>query len=173
MKSGLRYTEDDNARKADTAQPWASLWDDGPDPTAELIRLMAVRRAAIDQFGLRMLAPTEPVANLRRRFVPIWLLHRYEVVAAAKAIGGVDFAYSVRGDGREASPPVAPAAQRAALEALLSTLAPNQLRVPAGLVPLLSAARNGSDNRQYDIELFASAGGRSSTRWSRQMLRLR
>jgi Met-zincin/Domain of unknown function (DUF5117) len=159
VKSGLRYTEDDNARKADTAQPWASLWDDGPDPTAELIRLMAVRRAAIDQFGLRMLAPTEPVANLRRRFVPIWLLHRYEVVAAAKAIGGVDFAYSVRGDGREASPPVAPVAQRAALEALLSTLAPNQLRVPAGLVPLLSAARNGSDNRQYDIELFASAGG--------------
>ena len=65
--------------------PGLRLWDDGADPTAELTRLMTVRRAAIDRFGLDMLAPGEPVANLRRRFVPIWLLHRYEVVAAAKA----------------------------------------------------------------------------------------
>jgi hypothetical protein len=159
VKSGLRYTQDDNARRPDTAQPWAALWDDGADPTAELTRLMTVRRAAIDRFGLDMLSPGEPVANLRRRFVPIWLLHRYEVVAAAKSVGGVDFAYSVNGDGREASPPVSPTAQRAALDALLATLAPDQLRVPAGLLPLMSAARNGSDNRQYDIEVFGTAGG--------------
>ncbi len=155
----LRYVEDDNARKPDTAQPWGGLWDDGPDPTAELVRLMAVRRAAIDGFGLGALSPGEPVADLRRRFVPIYLLHRYEVVAASKAIGGVDFAYSVSGDARETSQPVSPEAQRAALAAVLATLAPDQLRVPAGLLPLLSSARNGSDNRQFDIELFQTAGG--------------
>jgi hypothetical protein len=159
VASGLRYVQDDNARRPDTAQPWAGLWDDGPDPTAELTRLMGVRRAAIDAFGTAALLPGEPVADLRRRFVPIYLLHRYEVVAAAKAIGGVDFAYSVNGDGREPSPPVSPDRQRAALSAVLATLAPDQLRVPAGLLPLLSSPRNGSDNRQFDIELFATAGG--------------
>lgn len=155
----LRFTQDDNARRPDTAQPWAGLWDDGADPTAELNRLMTVRRAAIDRFGLANLAPNEPVANLRRRFVPIYLLHRYEMVAAAKAIGGVDFAYAIAGGGKEASPPVPAATQRAAIAAVLATITPDALRVPAGLLPLLSAPRNGSDNRQFDIELFQTAGG--------------
>ncbi len=159
VASGLRYIEDENARAADTAQPWASLWDDGADPTAELIRLMGVRRAAIDHFGLNALAPGEPVANLRRRFVPIWLLHRYQMVAAAKAIGGVNLSYAVNGGGRESSTAVPPDAQRAALDAVLATLSPDLLRVPERLVPLLSAARNASPNRQYQIELFADSDG--------------
>ncbi len=159
VASGLRYVEDGNARADDAAQPWASLWDDGADPTAELVRLMGVRRAAIDHFGLSALSPGEPMADLRRRFVPIWLLHRYQMVAAAKAIGGVDLRYAVNGGGHESSAPVSPAAQRAALDAVLGTLSPEQLRVPARLLPLLSAARNGSPNRQYQIELFAGSDG--------------
>jgi hypothetical protein len=159
VSAGLRYVQDDNARKPDTAQPWGGLWDDGSDPIAELPRLMTVRRAALDSFGTDALLPGEPVADLRRRFVPIYLLHRYEVSAAAKSIGGVDFAYSVKDDGREVSHVVGPDRQRAAVTAILATMAPDQLRVPAGLVPLLSSARNGSDNRQFDIELFATAGG--------------
>ncbi|MDB5738826.1 MAG: hypothetical protein JWO65_2494 [Sphingomonas bacterium] len=155
----LRFTSDGDARATDTAQPFASMWDDGPDPAAELRRLMDVRRAAIDRFGLAALKPDEPVANLRRKFVPIWLLHRYEVDATAKAIGGVDFAYAVAGDGKEASPPVPAAAQRDALDALLGTLTPAALTVPDRLLPLLSAAQNGNDDRQYDIEIFATAGG--------------
>ncbi|MGA9335176.1 MAG: zinc-dependent metalloprotease [Rudaea sp.] len=159
VASGLRYIQDDDARAADTAQPWAALWDDGADPTAELVRLMGVRRAAIDHFGLNALAAGEPMANLRRRFVPIWLLHRYQMVAAAKSIGGVDLRYAVNGDGHEASEPVPAKAQRAALDAVLATLSPAALRVPERLVPLLSAARNASPNRQYQIELFADSAG--------------
>jgi hypothetical protein len=159
VASGLRFINDNNARADDTAQPWASLWDDGPDATAELTRLMGVRRVAIDHFGLAALAPGEPMANLQRRFVPIWLLHRYQMVAAAKSIGGVEMTYAVNGGGREGSAAVAPQAQRAALAAVLGTLAPDQLRVPAKLVPLLSAARNGSQNRQYSIELFSGSAG--------------
>ncbi len=159
VDSGLRYVEDADARSDDTAQPWASLWDDGADPVAELTRLMTVRRAAIDHFGLAALAPGEPVADLRRRFVPVWLLHRYQMVAAAKSIGGVYLHYAVNGGGQEPSDPVPAATQRAALTAVLATLAPDQLRVPRRLVPLLSAARNGSHNRQYSIELFAGSAG--------------
>jgi hypothetical protein len=159
VASGMRYAHDNVARRPDTAQPWGGLWDDGPDPTAELVRLMTVRRAAIDGFGAVALSAGEPMADMRRRFVPIWLLHRYQVNAAAKAIGGVDFAYSLRGGSNQASLPVPADAQRAALSALLGTLAPDQLRVPAKLLPLLSAAHNGNSNRQYDIEIFATAGG--------------
>lgn len=159
IDSGLRYVQDRDARSDDTAQPWASLWDDGADATAELNRVMTVRRAAIDHFGLSALAPGEAMANLRRRFVPVWLLHRYQMVAAAKAIGGVYLHYAVNGGGHEASDPVPPKAQRAALDAVLATLAPDQLRVPQRLVPLLSAPRNGSRNRQYNIELFSNSAG--------------
>jgi hypothetical protein len=159
VASGLRYVEDDNARAPDTSQRWGALWDDGADPTAELDRLMAVRKAAIDNFGLAALAPGEPVADLRRRFVPIWLLHRYEVVAAAKAIGGGEFSYAVNGGGREQTPLVPAKAQRAALTALLATLSPEALRVPSRLIALLSSPSNGSDNRQFDIEVLATEHG--------------
>ncbi|HEY2034935.1 MAG TPA: zinc-dependent metalloprotease [Rhizomicrobium sp.] len=159
VASGLRYVEDDNARAPDTGERWAALWDDGADPTAELNRIMTVRAAAIANFGLNSLSPGEPMANLRRRFVPIWLLHRYEVVAAAKAIGGGEFGYAVNGGGRERSLPVPSEAQRAALAALLTTLSPDALRVPTRLVPLLSTPRNGSDNRQFDIEVFKTEHG--------------
>lgn len=155
----FRYVQDDNARAADTAYAWGGLWDDGADPVAELNRLMDVRAAALARFGLGALSPGEPVSNLRRRFVPLWLLHRYQLVAAAKQIGGFDFVYAVNGGGREAAKPVAPAQQRAALEAALATLRPEALRVPTALVPLLSAAQNGSTDRQYETEIFATAGG--------------
>jgi hypothetical protein len=81
------------------------------------------------------------------------------MVAAAKSIGGVYLHYAVNGGGQEASDPVPAATQRATLTAVLATLAPDQLRVPQRLVPLLSAARNGSHNRQYSIELFAGSAG--------------
>ena len=155
----LRYVQDDNARAADTAHAWGGLWDDGADPVAELNRLMQVRAAALARFGLGVLSPGEPVANLRRRLVPLWLLHRYQLVAAAKQIGGLDFAYAINGGGQEAARPVAPAQQRAALDAALATLRPEALRVPPALLPLLSAAQNGNSDRQYETEVFATAGG--------------
>jgi hypothetical protein len=154
-----RYVQDDNARAADTAYAWGGLWDDGADPVGELGRLMEVRKVALSRFGLGALSPGEPVSNLRRRFVPLWLLHRYQLVAAAKQIGGVDFVYAVNGGGREAALSVAPAQQRAALEAALATLQPDALRVPPALVPLLSAAQNSTYDRQYETEIFATAGG--------------
>jgi hypothetical protein len=159
VAEGLRYVADNDARPTGSGQPWGAIWDDFGDPIAELERMIAVRRAAVANFGLGALAANEPVANLRRKFVPIWLLHRYQVDAAAKSLGGVDFAYSVRGDGREAAPPVDAARQRRALEALLATLSPTELEVPAPLLPYLSAGWSGNTDRQFEIEIFRTAGG--------------
>ena len=159
LAAGLRYVGDGEARPPSAAQPLGSLWDDSAEPVAELRRMMAVRAAAVARFGPNALYPDEPVANLRRKFVPIWLLHRYQVEAAAKLIGGVDFAYALNGDGREAARPVALAEQRRALDALMATLEPDALAVPAPLLPFLSAGWSGGPDRQEVIEIFRTAGG--------------
>jgi hypothetical protein len=159
VREGLRYVTDADGRAVSAAQPHGSMWEDSADPVAELGRMLAVRRAAVERFGPNALATGEPVANLRRKFVPIWLLHRYQVEAAAKLVGGVDYAYSVQGDGREASRPVAAADQRRAIDALLTTLSPQALAVPAQLLPYLSAGWSGSPDRQFDIEIFRTSGG--------------
>ncbi len=155
----LRYVTDQDARPAGAANPWGSLWDDGADPAAELDRMMTVRRAAIAGFGLAALRPGEAVADLRRKYVPIFLLHRYQLEAAAKLVGGVDYPYAVAGDARTGADAVPPERQRAALDALLRTLDPAELDTPQALVPLLSAAQSGDPDRQFDIEVMPTAGG--------------
>jgi hypothetical protein len=159
VRSGLRFVADENARSVSTSQPHGGMWDDGADPAAELERMLDVRRVALGRFGLGALQRGEPVANLRRKLVPIWLLHRYQVEATAKSVGGLTSSYSVRGDGAEAAAPVPATEQRRALAALLRTLDPAALDVPERLVPLLSAGWSGSSDRQYDIEIFRTAGG--------------
>jgi len=158
LAAGLRYVGDDDARPAEAAHPYGSLWDDAGDPVAELKRMMEVRAAAIARFGPDALPAGEPLADLRRSFVPIWLLHRYQVEAAAKLLGGVDFVYAVKGDGREDMRPVPAAAQRHALDALLATLTPAMLTVPPALLPRLSAGWSGSPDRQQQIEALDTAG---------------
>ncbi len=156
---GLRYIGDADARPVGSGNPVGAIWDDGADPAGELDRMMDVRRVALDGFGLPALRTGEPVSNLRRKFVPIWLMHRYQVEAASKLVGGVGFSYSVAGDGHEAAQPVDGPAQRRALASLVATLRPDALSVPAGLIPYLSAGWSGSSDRQYDIEIFRTAGG--------------
>lgn len=159
LAEGLRYVGDGEARPPFSAQPFGSLWDDGPEPVGELTRMLQVRQAAVARFGPAALYPDEPVANLRRKFVPIWLVHRYQLEAAAKLIGGVDFAYALNGDGRERSPSVPLAEQRRALDSLFATLAPDALEVPPALLPWLSAGWSGNADRQETIEIFRTAGG--------------
>jgi hypothetical protein len=66
--------------------------------------------------------------------VPLYLHHRYQVEAAASALGGLHFLYTLRGDGREPFQRVPASEQRAALEALLATLQPSVLALPRTVV---------------------------------------
>jgi hypothetical protein len=155
---GLRFVADNDARPVSAGQPLGSLWDDGPDPVAELRRVMQVRKAAVDRFGTGALPAGESLADLRRAFVPIWLLDRYQVEAVAKSVGGVNFPYAVNGEPAVAQ--VVPAgSQWAALYALLDTLSPSELTVPARLDPLLSIGFGGNPDRQAEIEIIPTAGG--------------
>lgn len=154
---GIRFITDIDGRAPDTPSPWGSMWDDGPDPVAGLNHMMEVRRVAIANFGPNVLRAGEALSNLRRKFVPIWLLHRYDVDAAGKLIGGIDYAYAVAGDNHAPAAPVPAAAQVAAIDALLATLSAQALTVPAALVMPLSSPVNGRSDPQFDLEVFRNA----------------
>jgi hypothetical protein len=120
---------------------------------------MQVRRIALDRFGLANVPHGAAVNDLRRRLVPIYLYHRYQVDAVAKLVGGVDYGYPVVGDGHEAATPVPAATQRAALDALMTTLDPAALDLPEPLLALLAAQQSGDNDPQHDIEVFTSRQG--------------
>jgi hypothetical protein len=112
----------------------------------------------MERFGTGALPAGESLADLRRAFVPVWLIDRYQVEAAAKSVGGVNFPYAVNGENAVAQ--VVPgSAQWAALYALLDTLSPSGLTVPARLNPLLSSGFGGDSDRQTEIEIIPTAGG--------------
>jgi hypothetical protein len=155
---GVRFITDIDGRASDTPSPWGSMWDDGPDPVASLNHMMAVRRVAIARFGPGVLRNGEALSDLRRKFVPVWLLHRYDIDAVGKLIGGIDYAYAVAGDNHPPATPVAAATQDAAIAAMLATLSTDVLTVPAALVMPLSSPMNGGSDVQFDQEVFRNAG---------------
>ncbi len=152
IDGGLRFLTDQDARPAGAAQPAASLWDNGQDPVAQLEHEMRVRRLALARFGPANLAPGRPLALLQEVFATVYLRHRYQLEAAAKVVGGVDYGYALRGDGQPPSRPLAAERQRRALEALLATLEPHELDIREDLLALLLPRPHGyAPNR----ELFA------------------
>ena len=82
--------------------------------------MMRVRRVALDRFGETAITNGAPMATLEEALVPLYLHHRYQVDAAASVLGGSEFVYAMRGDGRAPVSPVSADAQRAALVAALS-----------------------------------------------------
>ena len=48
-----------------------------------------VRRVALDRFGESAIPAGRPLATLEEALVPLYLHHRYQIDAAASALGGV------------------------------------------------------------------------------------
>jgi hypothetical protein len=137
QKRGLVFISDEGARPIGSAQPHAHLWDNGTDPATELDRVLKVRAAAMRRFGVDCIREGRPLARLEDVLVPLYLFHRYQTVAAAKEIGGLDYRYNVRGDGQMLPQIVDSADQRHALAAVLKTLSPAMLTLPQSLLKLL------------------------------------
>lgn len=156
-EDGLLYITDLHARGNNSAHPLAHLWDNGEDPTAMLLETLAVRDQALAGFGYQTLREDQPLSSLRAVFPPIYLYHRYQAEAAAKALGGVDFAYERNGIAASGLSPVPAAEQRAALDALLQTLAPERLDVPDRVLALLAPAPFADYEAAATRELFESS----------------
>ena len=137
LRRGLIYLTDEDARPPGAAQPLANLWDNGPEPVAGLEQALAVRRIALARFGERNVAVGRPLATLQEVLAPVYFHHRYQLEAAIKVVGGLEYAYSVRGAGPAEAVPVAAAWQRRALAAALGALSPATLDLPETAVRLI------------------------------------
>ncbi len=116
------------------AHPRADQWSNGTNAAAELDRLVAIRRVALARFGENSIKRGMPLATMEEVLVPLYLHHRYQVEAAASVLGGVDYIYAFRGDGRKPFQMAAAEEQYAALDALMATLSPAELALPPELI---------------------------------------
>ena len=134
---GLRFLTDQDARPAGSSSSLAHLWDSGSNAVDELNRLVQVREAALKRFGENNIREGAPMATIEDALVPTYMLHRYQVEAAAKLVGGMDYTFALRGDGEVPAKIVAPAEQRRALTAVLATLKPSVLALPEPLLAMI------------------------------------
>ena len=155
---GLRFVSDNDSRPLSAGNPEGGLWDDFADPVAELARVMTVRHVALARFDVDAIPSGQDMASLRRAFVPIWLLHRFQVEATSKLLGGVASPTALAGD--IATVAAVPARQQnAALDALMGALSIEALTLPPRLQPLLSFAQGDDGDYATQIEIMPTAGG--------------
>jgi hypothetical protein len=127
---GLTFLSDNDARPVGSVHPQAHLWDTGTDAARELTRMLDVRDRALERFGENSIRNGMPLATMEEVLVPLYLHHRYQTEAAAKAVAGAYYTYALRGDGTRSLRRVPAAEQVAALDAVLATVAPARLRLP-------------------------------------------
>ena len=122
LNSGLSFVADQHARGgsyesgAGPCHSRGSLWDNGDDPVAELNRIMELRRVVLDNFSEAVIRKGRPMASIEDALVPAYLMHRYQVEAAATVLGGTDFTYAMKGDGQIPTAPISLERQQQALE---------------------------------------------------------
>lgn len=132
-------------------------WNNGTDLAAETARVLKVRRAALDRFGEAAVQAGRPMALLEDALVPLYLHHRYAVHAAVAVVGGQDYSYAMRGDGREPAKWMPADAQRNALNALMSALKLSELTLSPDLLGRIPPRPQGFEDTR---ELFPKTTGR-------------
>ena len=150
------FITDPESRPVSAAHPQASVWDIPGNNVAMLRHEIAVRRIALSQFGLRNIPMGTPLSQLEEMLVPLYLHHRYQLEAAAKSIGGLDYTYAVKEVGGVVPGPtrriLPAAAQRDALTAVLSTLDPSFLEIPPRILAMIPP--RGNVDVTSNTELF-------------------
>lgn len=156
IAAGFKYVSDTDSRSVATAHPDGNLWDNGEDAIAELKHLLRVRDIALQNFSERNIRLGRPLATIEEVLVPIYLLHRFQIEAVGKLIGGQYFNYNLRGDGQAIVRPVAVARQQQAIDALIATLDPSMLRLSDELVAMIPPR---PPNNPKSRETFTGASG--------------
>ncbi len=156
LRQGYLFITDEDSRPAGSAHPQAHLWDNGVDAADELNRLMVIRKHLLDNFSEKAIRQDAPMATLEEVLVPVYLLHRYQVEAASKMLGGLYYTYAVKNDGEIITKFIPPAEQWKAFNALMSTITPDALALPEKLIEKIPPRPNGYPRTR---ELFKSRTG--------------
>ena len=159
--AGLYYITDLDTRAEGGAHPLSHMWDNGADPVDELQRLLDVRADALQRFGSDNLRVGQPYAELEEVLVPLYLLHRYQVEAVHRLIGGTYYEYSVYEGSAPQSPLVVPVDadnQWRAFDALMLTLRPEQLALSSDILAVIPPKPPGYSRNRESFPLRTSVG---------------
>ncbi|WP_420582883.1 zinc-dependent metalloprotease [Reichenbachiella sp.] len=137
FSNGLTFLSDQDARPRGGSHPYAHLWDNGKNPSDELNHLMDVRRVALNNLGENSIRTGTPYAQLEEILVPMYFLHRYQIEATVKLIGGRNYRYAIKGDGQLVTEKIPGKTQVEAIDALLNTVQPESLAFPEDLLNIL------------------------------------
>ena len=133
---GLRYISDQDSRSPGSAHAYAHLWDNGKGAANELNDILEIRKNAIDKFSTDNIKSGQPYSVLEDVFVPVYFLHRFQVEAVSKVIGGLDYNYVVKGGNQTIVKRVPGAEERKALKALLRTIDVEEMAIPTSKLAL-------------------------------------
>ncbi|WP_394748646.1 zinc-dependent metalloprotease [Spongiimicrobium salis] len=130
QQQGLRYISDQDARPQGGAHALGHLWDNGKNISEELNDVLKVRQLAIDNFSIDNIRTGESNSTLEDVFAPLYFFHRYQTEGVAKIIGGLDYNYTVKGDGQITVETVEKEIQEQALKSILKTLDAETIAIP-------------------------------------------
>lgn len=136
-KEDIFFISDQDSRPASSAHPRSHLWDNGFDAADELTRMLKMRRYVLDNFLDNAIKKGEPMSSIEEVLVPMYLLHRYQIEAAAKVVGGLEYNYAVKGDGQLITKLLPYNQQMKALNSLIASIDPKNLSLPEGLIELI------------------------------------
>jgi hypothetical protein len=153
LRRGYLFLSDADARPEYGSDPRVNLWDDGASAFEFLNAETSVRRVAMGKFGERNIRVGEPITLLQERFAALYFMHRFALNALSKTIGGMEYANAVRGDGQQATRPIAYQQQANALRDMLGALRPEELAIPDTVLSLMSP--NANEVTPF-VELFGS-----------------
>jgi hypothetical protein len=156
IRQGFTFISDRDARDPGGLHPNAHLWDNGKDAVSELNNVLKVRAKALQVFGENNIRKGTPLAMLEDVLVPIYFFHRYQLEAASKKIGGMQYSYAVRGDGQLITKVISKEEQLIALNAVVNCLDPKMLALPEKITKLIPPRPAGYD---YTRELFNKKTG--------------
>ena len=143
--SVLPYVTDADSRAADAADAQGATWVVPGSALSGLAEVCRVRQRALADFDEGVAPPGADRGLLAHRFVVLFLLHRFQVTAVAKLLGGWRRSYARVADrlGGGERVAVPRAEQLAALTSLLDTLRPDFLSIPDELSALLVGPGGG------------------------------
>ncbi|MBK9257373.1 MAG: zinc-dependent metalloprotease [Saprospiraceae bacterium] len=141
---GLLYLTDEDTRSPGSASPESHLWDNGNNALEEFERIVKVRKKAIEEFGLNSIPDGTPVSELEKVFVPVYFMHRYQMEALVKSIGGVHYSFPVKGES-DIRPlkEVDVAQQKATLKTILNFVSAENLKIPESVKNFLYPSAPG------------------------------
>ena len=157
-KDGFRFITDSDARAKGGAHSLAHLWDNGISASDGLEDIIKVRNNAISNFSEYNIRKNQPLSMLEDVFVPLYFLHRYQVEAAVKLIGGLEYNYATRGDNQTTVKEINYLQQNKALNSVLKTINAAFLSIPKSKINLFPPRAFGYPRSRESFKSMMGVG---------------